>query len=146
MSCESKGARMPNGKEFPMLFNFKREGMFHERCSADAVVLMTNLPELSVRPDLIRQLVPPHCEPELGLPGYRVKRLRAHTIGRPKDNAGLTMCGAVYTRALRLIFSSSFFHPVQLYIYILNSMPSRRCTRCCNDCSIEERFVICGVI
>lgn len=22
--------------------------------------------ELSVRPDLIRQLVPPHCEPELG--------------------------------------------------------------------------------
>lgn len=60
-----EGARMPNGKEFPLLFNFKREGMFHGRCSADAVVPMTNLPELSVRPDLIRQLVPPHCEPEL---------------------------------------------------------------------------------
>lgn len=41
-----EGARMPNGKEFPSLFDFKRE-------------------ELSVRPDLIRQLVPPHCEPEL---------------------------------------------------------------------------------
>ncbi|KAF4603946.1 regulator of ime2 [Pleurotus pulmonarius] len=41
-----EGARMPNGKEFPPLFNFTRE-------------------ELSVRPDLIRQLVPPHCEPEL---------------------------------------------------------------------------------
>ncbi|KAF7796772.1 hypothetical protein EIP86_007955 [Pleurotus ostreatoroseus] len=40
------GARMPNGKEFPLLFNFTRE-------------------ELSVRPDLIRTLVPPHCEPEL---------------------------------------------------------------------------------
>jgi len=41
-----EGARMPNGKEFPALFNFTRE-------------------ELSVRPDLIRQLVPPHSEPEL---------------------------------------------------------------------------------
>jgi len=41
-----EGARMPNGKDFPPLFNFTRE-------------------ELSVRPDLIRQLVPLHCEPEL---------------------------------------------------------------------------------
>lgn len=41
-----EGARMPNGRDFPPLFNFTRE-------------------ELSVRPDLIRQLVPPHCEPEL---------------------------------------------------------------------------------
>jgi len=41
-----EGARMPNGKEFPTLFDFTRE-------------------ELSVRPDLIRQLVPPYCEPEL---------------------------------------------------------------------------------
>jgi len=39
-------ARMPNGREFPPLFNFTRE-------------------ELSVRPDLIQQLVPPYCEPEL---------------------------------------------------------------------------------
>ncbi|TCD62260.1 regulator of ime2 [Steccherinum ochraceum] len=42
----TEGARMPNGKDFPLLFNFTRE-------------------ELSVRPDLNRQLVPPHCEPEL---------------------------------------------------------------------------------
>jgi len=41
-----EGARMPNGKEFPPLFNFTRE-------------------ELSIRPDLIRELVPPHIEPEL---------------------------------------------------------------------------------
>ncbi|KAI6109906.1 kinase-like domain-containing protein [Pisolithus sp. B1] len=42
------GVKMPNGREFPPLFNFTRE-------------------ELSVRPDLIRQLVPPHCEAELRL-------------------------------------------------------------------------------
>ncbi|KAI0710454.1 Pkinase-domain-containing protein [Cerioporus squamosus] len=41
-----EGAKMPNGKEFPPLFDFTRE-------------------ELSVRPDLMRQLVPPHCEAEL---------------------------------------------------------------------------------
>ncbi|KAG1883173.1 kinase-like domain-containing protein [Suillus subluteus] len=41
-----EGARMPNGKEFPRLFDFTRE-------------------ELSVRPDLNRLLVPPHCEAEL---------------------------------------------------------------------------------
>ncbi|KAF9050693.1 Pkinase-domain-containing protein [Hymenopellis radicata] len=46
----AEGARMPNGKDFPPLFDFTRE-------------------ELSVRPDLIRQLVPPHCEPELGSRG-----------------------------------------------------------------------------
>ncbi|EKM82943.1 hypothetical protein AGABI1DRAFT_111475 [Agaricus bisporus var. burnettii JB137-S8] len=40
------GARMPNGRDFPPLFNFTRE-------------------ELSVRPDLIRRLVPAYCEPEL---------------------------------------------------------------------------------
>lgn len=31
-------------------------------CVADAPMATT---ELSVRPDLIRKLVPPHCEPEL---------------------------------------------------------------------------------
>lgn len=41
-----EGMRMPNGKEFPKLFDFTRE-------------------ELSSRPDLIRQLVPAHCVPEL---------------------------------------------------------------------------------
>ncbi|KAG5353366.1 Protein kinase gsk3 [Termitomyces sp. J132] len=45
-----EGQRMPNGKDFPRLFDFSRE-------------------ELSVRPDLIRQLVPPHCEPELASRG-----------------------------------------------------------------------------
>ena len=39
-------AKMTTGKDLPPLFNFTRE-------------------ELSIRPDLIRTLVPPHCEPEL---------------------------------------------------------------------------------
>jgi len=42
----TEGLKMPNGKDLPPLFNFTRE-------------------ELSVRPDLIRELVPPHHEPEL---------------------------------------------------------------------------------
>jgi glycogen synthase kinase 3 beta len=55
-------ARMPNGREFPPLFNFTREGEIRtfQVCNvADDGV------ELSVRPDLIQQLVPPYCEPEL---------------------------------------------------------------------------------
>ncbi|KZT66704.1 Pkinase-domain-containing protein [Daedalea quercina L-15889] len=45
-----QGARMPNGKDFPPLFDFTRE-------------------ELSVRPDLMRQLVPSWCEQELASRG-----------------------------------------------------------------------------
>jgi len=41
-----EGMRMPNGKEFPKLFNFTKE-------------------ELSIRPDLNRTLVPPYCDAEL---------------------------------------------------------------------------------
>lgn len=59
----AEGAKLPNGKEFPLLFNFTREGKLNAewRCvKADRVFA-----ELSVRPDLIRRLVPPHVEPEL---------------------------------------------------------------------------------
>jgi len=49
-----EGQRMPNGKDFPPLFDFTRE-------------------ELSIRPDLMRQLVPPHCETELGSRGIRLE-------------------------------------------------------------------------
>lgn len=53
---------MPNGREFPPLFDFTREGeLFKTRTDQ----LLNVRAELSVRPDLIRQLVPPHCEPEL---------------------------------------------------------------------------------
>ncbi|PAV24396.1 Pkinase-domain-containing [Pyrrhoderma noxium] len=45
-----EGKRMPNQKELPRLFDFTRE-------------------ELSIRPDLNRQLVPPYCEPELASRG-----------------------------------------------------------------------------
>jgi glycogen synthase kinase 3 beta len=58
-----EGARMPNGKEFPLLFDFTREGELYLQCRYAR--LLTLFAELSVRPDLIRQLVPPHCEPEL---------------------------------------------------------------------------------
>ncbi|CEQ39649.1 SPOSA6832_01182 [Sporobolomyces salmonicolor] len=43
-------AKMPTGKDMPPLFNFTRE-------------------ELSIRPDLNRQLVPPHCDAELAARG-----------------------------------------------------------------------------
>ncbi|KAF8502440.1 kinase-like domain-containing protein [Gautieria morchelliformis] len=49
-----EGQRMPNGKDFPPLFDFTRE-------------------ELSIRPDLMRQLVPPHCEQELESRGIRLE-------------------------------------------------------------------------
>ncbi|KAH8108483.1 Pkinase-domain-containing protein [Phellopilus nigrolimitatus] len=42
----AEGMRMPNGKDLPRLFDFTRE-------------------ELSIRPDMNKQLVPPHCEAEL---------------------------------------------------------------------------------
>jgi glycogen synthase kinase 3 beta len=59
-----EGARMPNGKDFPPLFNFTREGELRWR-AARTIWLTLGTAELSVRPDLIRQLVPSHCEPEL---------------------------------------------------------------------------------
>lgn len=36
------------------------------------VLLLTRLTELSVRPDLIPQLVPPHCESELSSRGIEL--------------------------------------------------------------------------
>lgn len=48
-----EGARLPNGKDMPALFNFTRE-------------------ELSTRPDLIRRLVPKHAEAELHARGIDV--------------------------------------------------------------------------
>jgi len=61
-------ARMPNGKDFPPLFNFTREGEYFLFFCLNSFDFKTDefaCVELSVRPDLIRQLVPPHCEPEL---------------------------------------------------------------------------------
>ncbi|RSH95608.1 regulator of ime2 [Saitozyma podzolica] len=49
----TEGARLPNGKEMPLLFDFTRE-------------------ELSTRPDLIRRLVPPHAEPTLRAQGIDI--------------------------------------------------------------------------
>ena len=65
-----EGMRMPNGKEFPQLFNFTREGKWAMGRQEMLTVLkyfffFHHYPELSIRPDLIRQLVPSHCESEL---------------------------------------------------------------------------------
>ena len=61
-----EGAKMPNGKEFPLLFDFTREGEQLVVCDDDGHEILTNDDaELSVRPHLIRRLVPPHAEPEL---------------------------------------------------------------------------------
>lgn len=56
---------MPNGKEFPPLFDFTREGERLPRSLKGRMSDLMTFSELSVRPDLIRQLVPPQCEPEL---------------------------------------------------------------------------------
>lgn len=58
-----EGARMPNGKDFPLLFDFTREGTL--QCSVNIMPHSHYLAELSVRPDLMRQLVPPYTESEL---------------------------------------------------------------------------------
>ncbi|KAK4683957.1 hypothetical protein P7C73_g6251, partial [Tremellales sp. Uapishka_1] len=49
-----EGSKLPNGKDMPALFNFTRE-------------------ELSTRPDLIRQLVPPHSEGALRARGIDIE-------------------------------------------------------------------------
>lgn len=57
--------KMPNGKDLPPLFDF------------------TAL-ELSIRPDLIRQLVPPHAEPALRLKGIDVEKFQPVPIQQPQ--------------------------------------------------------------
>jgi len=63
-----EGMRMPNGKDFPRLFDFTRE-------------------ELSTRPDLIRQLVPPHCVPELRSRGVDIDNF----VPIPVDQLKITL-------------------------------------------------------
>jgi glycogen synthase kinase 3 beta len=73
--------KMATGKDMPPLFNFTREGRsfpFAPSSPSSSFGSLTILllpfslaslrsrrTELSIRPDLIRQLVPPHCEAEL---------------------------------------------------------------------------------
>jgi glycogen synthase kinase 3 beta len=68
--------KMPNGKDLPPLFNFTREGaLIHVHC-----VLLTSfmlcVAELSIRPDLNRQLVPSYCEPELAARGIDLNNFK----------------------------------------------------------------------
>jgi glycogen synthase kinase 3 beta len=66
-----EGARMPNGKDFPVLFDFAREGPCPAFFRVE-VPRLTRPAELSVRPDLNRQLVPTWTEPELAARGIRL--------------------------------------------------------------------------
>ncbi len=54
----------PQDKPLPRLFDFTREG---ESSTAHVLFCHTQCitTELSIRPDLVRSLVPPHCEAEL---------------------------------------------------------------------------------
>ena len=72
-------AKLATGKDMPPLFNFTREGRSFLQLTASRSrrakeTLLTNATpaELSIRPDLIRQLVPSHCEAELASRGIDV--------------------------------------------------------------------------
>ncbi len=89
-----EGARLPNGKPMPELFNFTREG----QSSSPSLFLMLKVvllavfgfcaddlsrrcfdghTELSARPDLIRTLVPPHAEEALRSESDCLERLQS---------------------------------------------------------------------
>lgn len=83
-----EGARMPNGKEFPPLFNFTREGEATPVCNDEPRQRSDDIStELSVRPDLIRKLVPPHCEPELASRGIVLDKF----VPIPLDQLKITL-------------------------------------------------------
>jgi glycogen synthase kinase 3 beta len=55
------GAKMPNGKDLPDLFNFTAEGKgLFESVLKRVEKVFVNYVELSIRPDLIHKLVPAH--------------------------------------------------------------------------------------
>lgn len=58
--------RLPNDQPLPPVLNFSRHGewLLLKRITLSCTHLSLFV-ELSIRPDLIRRLVPPHCEQEL---------------------------------------------------------------------------------
>lgn len=63
--------KLPSGKELPELFNFSPLGKLH-------LIL-----ELSIRPDLTRQLVPPHAEAALRAAGIDIDKFQPIAIQKP---------------------------------------------------------------
>lgn len=82
-----EGARLPNGKEMPALFNFTRE-------------------ELSTRPDLLRQLVPPHAEPALRARGIDIDEF----VPIPLDQLRISLDVSSSMRVLSLLTCSNNVH------------------------------------
>jgi glycogen synthase kinase 3 beta len=80
-----EGAKMPNGKDFPPLFDFSREGK-HRDSHIPAPILNKPI-ELSVRPDLNRQLVPAYVEPELASRGINLDNF----VPIPLDQMRITL-------------------------------------------------------
>ena len=64
-----EGSLLPNGRDLPTLFDFTREG---ETAFLGNFLRSDAVPELSTRPDLIRQLVPSHAEPALRAQGIDI--------------------------------------------------------------------------
>ncbi|KAI9313182.1 kinase-like domain-containing protein [Dichotomocladium elegans] len=61
-------AHLPDGQPLPPLFDFSKQGIIVLALYIGLMLLITAVLhdiELSIRPDLIRRLVPPHCEEEL---------------------------------------------------------------------------------
>lgn len=65
----TEGTRMPNGRDFPRLFDFTKEGaaasLLFPPPDTDTDKSPRIYTELSISPDLNRQLVPDWCIPEL---------------------------------------------------------------------------------
>lgn len=60
------GAKMQNGKDFPPLFDFTKEGMSgHVFAVPRLMADESSCAELSIRPDLNSKLVPQHAEEAL---------------------------------------------------------------------------------
>lgn len=64
-----ESTRLQSGKDLPKLFNFTKEGkllaLLGLLLNSAGFSILTRYSEMSIRPDLNRQLVPPFIEPEL---------------------------------------------------------------------------------
>lgn len=62
---------MPTGRNLPPLFNFSIEGSFRI-WRFDSLIINGYSIELSIQPELIKKLVPPHCYEELASKGINI--------------------------------------------------------------------------
>lgn len=87
-----EGVRMPNGREFPRLFDFTREGEFRLRESHDCCrANRTNAPRNRAVYSSRSQYLP--CSPldlaRVGVSRHRLAKFHTHTSGEDENHAGL---------------------------------------------------------